>query len=74
MALGRQDISVARTDGSADVFCLTGFLGDDNLIGHVGLNWEDGFGDRHANISGTMCTGKLTDVSDQEVFRDLFPI
>ena len=43
MALGREDISVARTDGSADVFCLTGFLSDDDLFSHVGLDWEDGF-------------------------------
>src|SRR5439155_8990508 len=26
MALGREDITVARTNGGADVFCLAGFL------------------------------------------------
>ena len=36
MTLGREDISVARTNGGADVFCLAGFLRDDNLIGHNG--------------------------------------
>ena len=36
MALGRKDISVARTNGGADVFCLAGFLGDDDLLRHVG--------------------------------------
>src|SRR5580704_13259849 len=36
MALGREDVSVSRTDGSADVFRLAGFLRDDDLIGHNG--------------------------------------
>jgi hypothetical protein len=35
MALGRENISVARTDGSEDIFCLTGFLSDDDLIRHA---------------------------------------
>ena len=43
MALGREDNSVARTDGSADVFCLTGFLRDDDLIRHVALVWKNKF-------------------------------
>jgi len=34
MALGRENVSIARTDGAADVFCLAGLLRDDNLIGH----------------------------------------
>ena len=33
MTLGRQDLAIARSDGSADVFRLTGFFDDDNL-GH----------------------------------------
>jgi hypothetical protein len=37
MALGRENVSVARTNGGADVFCLTGFLSDDELIRHEGL-------------------------------------
>ena len=37
MALGREYISVARTNGGADVFCLAGFLRDDNLIHHARL-------------------------------------
>jgi hypothetical protein len=37
MALGREDISVARADGSADVFDLAGLLGDDDLRRHSGL-------------------------------------
>ena len=36
MALGRENVSVARTDGGTDVFCLAGFLRDDDLIGHDG--------------------------------------
>src|ERR1700719_4605467 len=34
MTLGRQHVSVARTNGGADVFSLAGFLRDDNLINH----------------------------------------
>ena len=41
MALGREDVSVARTDGGADVFRLAGFLRDDDLIGHDGLVPEE---------------------------------
>ena len=37
MALGRQNVAVARTDGGTYVFCLAGFLSDDNLISHGGL-------------------------------------
>ena len=37
MPLGREDVPVARTHGGANVFCLAGFLGDDDLIRHVGL-------------------------------------
>jgi hypothetical protein len=36
MALGREDFSVTRTDGRADVFSLAGFFRDDDLIGHNG--------------------------------------
>ena len=36
MALGREDFSVTRTDGGADVFSLAGFFRDDDLIGHNG--------------------------------------
>ncbi len=36
MAFGREDISVARTNGGADVLCLAGFLRDDDLICHDG--------------------------------------
>ena len=32
MALGRENVTVARTYGGADVFGLAGFLRDDNLI------------------------------------------
>jgi hypothetical protein len=35
MALSRQDYAVARTNGGADVIRLTGFLRDDDLIGHM---------------------------------------
>ena len=34
MAFSREDFSVASTDGGADVFCLAGFLRDDDLICH----------------------------------------
>ena len=37
MTLGREDFSVTRTDGGADVFGLAGFFRDDNLIGHGGI-------------------------------------
>src|SRR4051794_30849893 len=37
MALGRKNVSVARTNGRADIFRLAGLLGDDNLIRHEGL-------------------------------------
>ena len=35
MALGWEDISVARTDGTTDIFCLAGLLRDDNLMGFL---------------------------------------
>ena len=35
MALGREYISVASTNGGADVFCLAGFLRDDDLNCHA---------------------------------------
>ena len=37
MALCRENVSVARTHGGADVFRLAGFLCDDNLISHKRL-------------------------------------
>ena len=37
MPLGREDVSVARTHGGANVLSLAGFLGDDDLIHHRGL-------------------------------------
>ena len=48
MTLGRKDFSVTRTDGSADVFGLTGFFRDDDLIGHNGSFSKNQFdsGDR----------------------------
>src|ERR1039458_2173965 len=36
MTLGREHVSVPRTNGGADVFRLAGFLRDDDLIGHKG--------------------------------------
>jgi hypothetical protein len=36
MAFGRENVSVARTNGGADVFGLAGFFRDDDLIGHNG--------------------------------------
>src|SRR5260370_17097644 len=36
MALGREDVSVARTNGSADVLRLAGFFPDNYLICHNG--------------------------------------
>jgi hypothetical protein len=43
MALGGEDVSVARTHGGADVFGLAGFLRDDDLISHDGLVWKNRF-------------------------------
>jgi hypothetical protein len=37
MSLSWEDVSVARAYGGAHVFCLAGFLGDDDLIRHAGL-------------------------------------
>ena len=37
MSLSWEDVSVARAHGGAHVFCLAGFLGDDDLIRHAGL-------------------------------------
>ena len=34
MTLGREDVSVTRTNGGADVFRLAGFFRDNDLIGH----------------------------------------
>jgi hypothetical protein len=42
MALGRQNVSVARTNGSTDIFRLAGLLGDENLIRHELLAWRIG--------------------------------
>src|SRR6266851_1265269 len=36
MALSRENVSVVRTDGGADVLGLTGFLRNDDLICHDG--------------------------------------
>src|SRR5664280_1414103 len=44
MALGRENVSVARTHGGADVFGLAGFLRDDDLVSHNGLVWKNRFG------------------------------
>jgi hypothetical protein len=43
MALGREDVSVTRTDGGSDVFGLAGFLRDDDLVGHIRLVSKDRF-------------------------------
>ena len=37
MPLSWEDVSVARAYGGAHVFCLAGFLSDDDLIRHAGL-------------------------------------
>ena len=42
MALGRKNVSVARTNGSTDIFRLAGLLSDDNLIRHELLAWSIG--------------------------------
>jgi hypothetical protein len=41
MTLGREDVSVTRTDGGADVFRLARLLGDDDLISHGSLRRID---------------------------------
>jgi hypothetical protein len=40
MAFGREDYAVARPNGGADVIRLTGFLRDDDLIGHMARREE----------------------------------
>jgi hypothetical protein len=37
MSLGRENVPVARANSGANVFCLAGFLGDDNMIRQDGL-------------------------------------
>ena len=58
MSLGRKDFSVPRTDGSADVFGLAGFLRDDDLIGHIGSFRRIDSGERE-HIANEMVPGKL---------------
>ena len=42
MAHSWKNVTVARTNGCADVFCLAGFLRDDDLICHDGpFGWRD---------------------------------
>jgi hypothetical protein len=43
MTLGRKDVSVARTNGGADVFSLARFFRDDDLISHDGFVSKDRF-------------------------------
>jgi hypothetical protein len=38
MTLGWENVTVTRTNGSADVFRLTGFFRDDDLISQDGLS------------------------------------
>ena len=40
MAFGREDYAVAGTNRGADVIRLTGFLRDDDLIGHMARREE----------------------------------
>ena len=58
MAFGRENISVARTNGSADVFCLAGFLRDDNLICHVRLFWGNRFGGARLEHKGNAASSQ----------------
>ncbi len=54
MTLGREDYAVARTNGGADVIRLTGFLRDDDLIGHM-ARLEESYGkwrDQEHNKNG----------------------
>ena len=41
MALGRENVSVTRAHGGANVFGLAEFLRDDDLISHDGSFWEE---------------------------------
>ena len=50
MAFGREDYAVTRPDGGADVIRLTGFLRDDDLIGHNGFVSKDRFDSGNENI------------------------
>ena len=43
MAFGRKNGTVARADRGADVLRLAGFFGNDDLIGHDGSVWANGF-------------------------------
>ena len=53
VALGREDVSVARTDGGADVFCLAGFLRDDDLICHASPSGRNQIGGVSIGIERT---------------------
>ena len=50
MAFGREDYAVARSNRGSDVIRLTGFLRDDDLIGHVACREE---ADSEARRQGT---------------------
>jgi hypothetical protein len=45
MAFSRQDMSLTRANCGADVFCLAGFLSDDDLICHASSSGRNRFGD-----------------------------
>jgi hypothetical protein len=51
MALGWENVSVAKTNGGVDVFGLAGFLRDDDLISHDGLVWKHQFGSASGDIT-----------------------
>src|SRR5260370_23172875 len=57
MALSRENLSVARTNSGAHVFCLTVLLSDDDLLMHFVLVWLLDFGgfmrpyDEHRKIA-----------------------
>ena len=44
MAFSREDFSVASANGGADVFCLAGFLRDDDLICHANSSGRNRIG------------------------------
>jgi len=61
MTLGWENVTVARTNGSADVFRLTGFFRDDDLISHDGL-------------SGLLLPRRAGTYSEQNTFTSLISL
>jgi hypothetical protein len=59
VAFGREDFSITSTDGGADVFCLAGFLRDDDLNCHASPSRRNRIDDVDWNIKRTSSVRNL---------------